>query len=316
MSLAFNHEACPQIIVDWPGLMQELGPGFAARAATHDATDTFVAENFAELKARGALAAAVPGELGGGGAPYPALCEMLRVLGRYCGSTALTLSMHTHLAATAAWRWRRGAGAVEGLLRRIADERLLLVGSGASDWLTPTGVAERLDGGWRINAKKVFASGIPGGDLFMTQALHEHPETGPTALHFAIPIDATGVEPQDTWRALGMRGTGSHHVLLRDDRARCRRFAAATGRPVDAVVPSLRRHHPASADLCGLSRHRGGGTRCRVGRSRANVPTIPGSPMRRRDGERACRPPGWRIATWSRRPSAATSPDRRRPTAS
>jgi alkylation response protein AidB-like acyl-CoA dehydrogenase len=216
MSLAFTHDARPQIIVDWPGLMHELGPGFAARATTHDATDTFVAENFAELKARGALAAAVPGELGGGGAPYPQLCEMLRVLGRYCGSTALTLSMHTHLVATAAWRWRRDPGAVEGLLRRIADERLLLVGSGASDWLTPSGAAERLDNGWRINAQKVFASGIPGGDLFMTQALHAHPETGPTALHFAIPINAAGVEPQDTWRALGMRATGSHHVLLRD----------------------------------------------------------------------------------------------------
>jgi alkylation response protein AidB-like acyl-CoA dehydrogenase len=50
----------------------------------------------------------------------------------------------------------------------------------------------------------------------MTQALHAHPETGPTALHFAIPIKAAGVEPQDTWRALGMRATGSHHVLLRD----------------------------------------------------------------------------------------------------
>ena len=125
--------------------MHELGPRFAARAPTHDATDTFVAENFAELKARGRLAAAVPGELGGGGASYPQLCEMLRVLGRYCGSTALTLSMHTHLVATAAWRWRRDTGAVEGLLRRVVDERLLLVGSGASDWLTPSGPAERLE---------------------------------------------------------------------------------------------------------------------------------------------------------------------------
>jgi alkylation response protein AidB-like acyl-CoA dehydrogenase len=216
MSLAFHCDAPPLIAVDWTGVMHELGPTFAARAATHDATDTFVAENFAELKARSALAAGVPSELGGGGASYPELCDMLRVLAHYCGSTALTLSMHTHLVATAVWRWQHDRGQVEGLLRRIAAEQLHLVGSGASDWLNPSGSATRIDGGWRICAQKAFASGVPGGDLFMTQALHEHPETGPTALHIAIPLNAPGVEPKDTWRALGMRGTGSHHVSLNE----------------------------------------------------------------------------------------------------
>ena len=80
--------------------MHTLGPSFAERADRCDANDTFVAENFAELKERGVLAAGVPAELGGGGASYPELCEMLRILGRYCGSTALTLSMHTHPLAT------------------------------------------------------------------------------------------------------------------------------------------------------------------------------------------------------------------------
>src|SRR5262245_21937917 len=148
MSLALSHDGSPRDAVDWSSLMHALGPGFAARAAAHDATDAFVAENFAELKTQGVLAAAVPGELAGGGASYPELCEMLRVLGRYCGSTALTLSMHTHLVATAAWRWRREPESTERLLRRVADERLLLVGSGASDWLNPSGTAERIEGGW------------------------------------------------------------------------------------------------------------------------------------------------------------------------
>ena len=80
---------------------------FAARAATYDADDSFVLENYAELKSMGAFAASIPSELGGGGASYHEIAEMLRSLARYCGSTALALSMHTHLVATILWRWRR-----------------------------------------------------------------------------------------------------------------------------------------------------------------------------------------------------------------
>jgi alkylation response protein AidB-like acyl-CoA dehydrogenase len=204
------------LLMDWSALMDEVGPRFAERSRRCDANDAFVAENFAELKERGVFAAGVPRELGGGGASYPQLCAMLRTLAHYCGSTALTLSMHTHVVATAAWRWRRDPEPLERLLRRIADEKLILVTSGASDWLTPSGKAERVEGGWRITARKIFASGIPAGDLFMTQAVYDDPEAGPTALHFAIPVTEPTVAPHDNWRVLGMRGTGSHDVTIKD----------------------------------------------------------------------------------------------------
>ena len=48
--------------------LQQLGPQFANRAVGADAQDRFVAENFAELKAYGLVAAGVPEELGGLGA--------------------------------------------------------------------------------------------------------------------------------------------------------------------------------------------------------------------------------------------------------
>jgi alkylation response protein AidB-like acyl-CoA dehydrogenase len=118
---------------DWSQLMHELGPRFAERARVHDASDSFVAENFAELKARKLFAAGVPKQLGGGGASYPELCGLLRTLAGYCGSTALALSMHTHVVAAAVWRWRRDPESTERLLRRIADENLIVVTSGGSD---------------------------------------------------------------------------------------------------------------------------------------------------------------------------------------
>jgi acyl-CoA dehydrogenase len=103
---------------------------------------------------------------------------------------------------------------MEALLRRVATQETVLVTSGGSDWLAGSGRAERVDGGYRITGRKVFASGCPSGDLFMTMAIHEDPETGPTVLHVAIPFDAPGLEIKDTWRTLGMRGTGSHDIVL------------------------------------------------------------------------------------------------------
>ena len=62
MSLASDQAPRPDRAIDWPALMSELGPRFAARADNYDATDAFVAENFAELKARDVFAAGVPSE--------------------------------------------------------------------------------------------------------------------------------------------------------------------------------------------------------------------------------------------------------------
>lgn len=198
---------------DWERLAQQAGPELAAGAAQADATDAFVGENLKMLKARGFHTAGVPAELGGGGASHAELAQMLRTLARYCGSTALALSMHTHQVAVPAWRWRRTPEAVEGLLRRIVAEELTLVSSGGSDWLDGSCRATPVEGGFRVTGRKVFASGAPDGDLLMTMAVLDAPE-GPTVLHLPIPLKAEGVRILDTWRTLGMRGTGSHDLEL------------------------------------------------------------------------------------------------------
>jgi acyl-CoA dehydrogenase len=199
---------------DWVALARDLGPRFAARAATHDAADSFVADNYRELRERRMFSAGVPAELGGGGASLAELSAMLRELAQSCGSTALAFAMHTHQVAIPTWRWRHEGAPVEAFLRRVAAEELALVTSGGSDWLAGSGRAEKVDGGYRITARKVFASGSPAGDLFMTMAVYDDPQSGPTVVHVAIPLAAPGVKVQDNWRTLGMRGTGSNDVVL------------------------------------------------------------------------------------------------------
>jgi indole-3-acetate monooxygenase len=196
-------------------LARDLGFIFEQRAMEAADEDKFVADNFALLKASGLIEAGVPAELGGGGAGIDELAEMLRTLGYHCGSTALAFSMHTHQVAIPAWRWtHQKATAVEPLLKRIATERIQLVSSGGSDWIAGSGKAEKVDGGYRITARKVFSSGAPSGDLLMTSAILESEGEPPMVLHFGVPMNSPHVKVLDTWRTLGMRGTGSHDVQI------------------------------------------------------------------------------------------------------
>jgi len=201
-------------VTDWIALADRLGPDMAAAAGRHDAEESFVAENYRALRAAGFFKALVPTEFGGGGAGYREICGVVRRLATHCGATALAFAMHTHLVALPVWRWRNEGAPVEGLLRRIAAEDLILISSGANDWLPGSGTATAVDGGFRIHARKGFASGSPMGDLLVTSAVFDDPVQGPTVLHFAVPFTAPGVRLHETWRALGMRGTGSHDVEL------------------------------------------------------------------------------------------------------
>jgi indole-3-acetate monooxygenase len=196
---------------------RRLGADFAARAADSDETDAFVAGNFAALKQAGLVEAAVPRELGGGGHDIPELAAFLRELARHCGSTALAFAMHTHQVAIPAWRWRHQKAPVEPLLRRVAAERIILLTSGGSDWIAGSGKAEKVEGGYRITARKVFSSGSPAGDLLMTSAVLAGDPDDPQdsqVLHFGIPMTSPNVRIVPVWKSLGMRGTGSHDILI------------------------------------------------------------------------------------------------------
>jgi alkylation response protein AidB-like acyl-CoA dehydrogenase len=194
---------------------RRLGPHFAERAAEADENDRFVAENYKALKQAGLVAAGVPKELGGGGAEAAELADMLRELAHHCGSTALAFSMHTHQVAIPAWRWRhQKIAAVEPLLRRVAGEGLVLLSSGGSDWIAGSGKAVKVDGGYRVSARKVFTSGAEAGDILMTGAIVQTEGEPDAVIHFPVPMKAPEVKIIDTWRTLGMRGTGSNDVLI------------------------------------------------------------------------------------------------------
>ena len=201
---------------DWIARADALAASFAAQAQAHDESDAFVTENYAALKREGFFKAHVPAELGGGGASYREIAGAIRRMGAACSSTALAFAMHTHIVAVNAWRWRHQGAPTDGMLKRVAAENLVLISSGGSDWLASAGRAVKVEGGFRISARKGFASGCPAGDLLVTSAVYDDPQDGPTVLHFAVSLKAEGASVRETWRAMGMRGTGSHDVELNE----------------------------------------------------------------------------------------------------
>jgi len=201
--------------VDWTGVARQLGPALAENAARHDAEGSFVAENYARLKDARLFSAGIPRNLGGGGAGLAELCDIVRELAHHCGSTALSFAMHSHPVAVNVFKYLHGDAKAEATLRKIAAKELVISGTGANDWLISSGEAVAVEGGYRINAHKRFCSGGPGADVFVTSAVTGSDEE-PTVLHFAIPMRADGVEIQDNWNTLGMRGTGSNDILMRD----------------------------------------------------------------------------------------------------
>jgi alkylation response protein AidB-like acyl-CoA dehydrogenase len=210
------------------GLVRSLGPVIRERAVVHDREASFPFDNFADFRKAGLLAVCVPRQHGGLGATYADYVRVSEEIGRYCGATALTFNMHN---ATMLW-----CGEVADLLTMTAAERTLhdeirsamfagVVHRGDihsqpfSEGLAPgatTGVATKavaVDGGWRVTGRKIFAS-LSGAAAFYNVTCQE--PGSDEILLLGVPADADGVEIVDDWDPLGMRGTVSRTLLMRD----------------------------------------------------------------------------------------------------
>lgn len=198
---------------NWSGLIMDIGTQLSENGKRHDHEDSFVADNYQLIREIGLLTAMIPAELGGAGTSYTEMCDILKLVAHYCPSTALSLSMHQHLLAANIWKYRHNKGGEE-VLKKVAANNLILISTGAGDWLESNGTMEKIEGGYLVSAEKNFASQSAAGDVLVTSAPFNNPEKGWQVLHFAIPMNADGVSVLDNWYTLGMRGTGSQTVRL------------------------------------------------------------------------------------------------------
>ncbi|WP_138495480.1 acyl-CoA dehydrogenase family protein [Paenibacillus pinistramenti] len=195
----------------------ELAEAFAQRAAKHDREGSFPFENFADLREAGYLKLTVPTKYGG---EEISLYEFLLHQERLAygdGSTALAVGWHLgqilHLRSSGKWpeelfaSFCRSVAADGAMINTFASEAS--TGS-PSRGGRPETTAVRTEDGWLITGRKTFSTLSPILDRFVVTAYL--PDEDTTAEFLVERTDKVSVI--ETWDTLGMRGTGSHDVVL------------------------------------------------------------------------------------------------------
>lgn len=208
---------------------------FAPRAAKWDEEASFPFENYADLRAAGLLGLCVPATHGGMGADYATYMMVAAEIGRFCGATALTYNMHI---CSTMWTGVLADGVPmtesqraehaqrrELHFRRVVQDGAVYAqpfseGSAAAAGRAPFGTtARKVEGGWLVNGRKIFASLSGAADYYGVLCTEDKGDEKPDArdtLYLAVPASSEGFAISGPWDPLGMRGTVSRNLTFKD----------------------------------------------------------------------------------------------------
>ncbi len=214
-----------------------LGPGWAARAQGYDRDARFPFENYDDLRHAGLLGICIPTAYGGLGADFASYVMVSAEIGRWCGATALSFNMHV---SSCLW-----AGEIADALHMTPEQRASheanralhfgrivregkvyaqpfseggAAASGAAPWGT---IARKVDGGYVVSGKKIFASLAGAADTYGVLCTLDRPDRAGgggrrDSMYLAVPADAPGVQVVGDWDPLGMRATVSRNLLFNE----------------------------------------------------------------------------------------------------
>ncbi|MFC4031634.1 acyl-CoA dehydrogenase family protein [Streptomyces polygonati] len=170
----------------------------------------------------------VPTDSGGEAAGFQELTGAVATIGEVCAATAWCASLAANLARMAAFLPAEGYREIWA-----GGPDVLVVGS-----LAPVGRAQPEAGGWRLTGQWPYISAVDFSDWALVCAMVPTGGGRPEAKCFAVPRSAYSVV--ETWNSVGMRATGSNHLVVDDVFVpAARTFDRAdllAGRPVDATA--------------------------------------------------------------------------------
>ena len=214
--------------------INELGPKFTERAVGIDIDASFPVENYKDLAAEGFMTLTVPTEYGGHGFSLGEYAMVGAEIAKFCGATALTFNMHNSTMMWARFMYEmphltdaeRSAFKPlrERQLRRAVKEQGLYsqpISEAGQNWTSKPAQTQcrKVDGGWKINGFKKFASLAGYCDYYSivcTEVFEGIEPRHEDTMNFIVHKDAPGLEVKGDWDPLGMRGTNSRDLILRD----------------------------------------------------------------------------------------------------
>lgn len=184
------------------GITDEFVARLAERAEEAERLRRLPAATVTDFKQTDLFRLLLPARFGGIQASFPELLEPVRRMAHGCASSAWTLGFY------ALHNWMLSL-----FDPQVQDEVFASGPVLAPAPLAPTGRGTPADGGVRLSGRWSWATGAMDADWMMVGALIERQDRIDPAL-VAVPADE--VEVADTWHTAGMRGTGSHDVVITD----------------------------------------------------------------------------------------------------
>ena len=174
----------------------------AQRAAEAEDLRRLPDATIADFRASGLARLLLPARYGGEQAPFPAILAPVRQMAHGCASSAWTLGFYI------LHNWMLALFGEQAQDEVFADGPVLCPAP-----LAPTGRGVPVGGGVRLTGRWSWATGIMAADWVMVGALCGPDDAMYPALAL-LPVEHVAVE--DVWHTDGMRGTGSHDVVVTD----------------------------------------------------------------------------------------------------
>ncbi len=193
-------------IADWRERIAAIGDSLRAESATNEELRQLSPATEAALRSVGAFGICSPAELGGANA-HPVLQMQI----------SADITAHD---SSAGWCTLIGAHESAWLASRLPDDSVERVFANADQrWpvtcgsIAPDGEADQVEGGWLVNGRWGWASGIHHSDYVLAQCRipAQEPEPGKPPPLVIVAAPKSDVVVEDTWHTLGMKGTGSTH---------------------------------------------------------------------------------------------------------
>lgn len=174
----------------------------ARRAAEAEELRRLPDATIADFRASGMARLLLPSRYGGEQAPFPEILAPVRRMAHGCASSAWTLGFYT------LHNWMLALFGERAQDEVFADGPVLCPAP-----LAPTGRGVPVDGGVRLSGRWSWATGIMAADWVLVGALCG-PDDGMYPALALLPAKDVAIE--DVWHTDGMRGTGSHDVVVTD----------------------------------------------------------------------------------------------------